>query len=61
MTDEELTAIKLPDCKVCEGLASVRHAGGEWWYVGCICPVKHQCTREFVMECVEDWKRRHGK
>ena len=61
MTDEELEAIQLPDCKMCEDHASVRRAGGEWWYVGCMCPVKYQCTREFVMECVAKWKRRHGK
>lgn len=61
MTDEELESIKLPDCLYCEGKASVRRASNEWWYVGCECQLKSQCTREFVLECVEQWRRRHGR
>ena len=61
MTDEELEAIELPPCRTCEGKASVRRASQEWWYVGCECQLKRQCTRDFVLECVEQWRRIHGR
>lgn len=61
MTDEELEAIELPPCRMCEGKASVRRASNEWWYVGCECQLKKQCTREFVLECVDNWRRMHGR
>lgn len=61
MTDAELESIKLPNCRYCDGKASVRRASQEWWYVGCECQLKYQCTREFVMECVEKWQRRNGR
>lgn len=59
--DEELEAIKLSPCRMCEGKASVRRVSNDWWYVGCECPTKYTCTREFVPECVEKWQRRNGK
>jgi hypothetical protein len=61
LTDEELEAIQLPPCRMCEGKASVRRVSQEWWYVGCECQLKSQCTREYVLECVEKWIRRHGR
>jgi hypothetical protein len=61
VTDEELEAIELPPCRMCEGKASVRRASQEWWYVGCECQLKSQCTSEYVLECVEKWIRRHGR
>jgi hypothetical protein len=61
VTDEELEAIKLPDCKMCEGKAWVRKVSQRWWIVGCECVCKRQCEREFVMDCVEEWIRRCGE
>lgn len=61
MTDAELEAIKLPHCRNCGGAASVRRVSNEWWYVGCECQLKRQCTREFVLESVEQWRRIHGR
>ena len=58
MTDEELEKIELADCKMCEGKARVRKASHGWWYVGCECPCKYVCTKEYVLECVEKWEWR---
>lgn len=63
MTDEEIAAIELEPCSVCDSEnTSVRRARANEYFVGCYdCSNKIECDEKYLPEAIETWNRRSKK